>query len=70
MDQMQSRHWQGLALQSGVVGAWETMLTLVARVDTALDQVRRELPADFPPQVWTSIRDGMLAQRKRFQSAA
>ena len=70
MDQMQNRHWQGLALQSGVAGAWETMLSLVERVDTALDQVRRELPADFPPQVWTSIRDGMLAQRKRFQSAA
>jgi serine/threonine-protein kinase HipA len=69
IDEIQVRHWQTVALQSGVEGAWESMRALVAQVGAALEKVEGELPDSFPAQVWTSIRDGMLAQQRRFQAA-
>lgn len=63
---IQTRHWHALAEQSGVVGVFDAMQEIVQNVDQVLARVEIELPADFPEQVWTSIRDGILAQKRRF----
>ncbi len=55
-----------LAEQSGVAGAFDAMQEMVQNVDRALARVETELPANFPEQVWSSIRDGIFAQKRRF----
>lgn len=68
MSEMHVRHWQGLAAQTGVVDGFAQMQRLVQHVPDALAQVEHELPVDFPEQIWSSIRDGVLRQRVRFLS--
>jgi len=63
---LQIRHWQALAQQSGVTDTFEAMVQLVIRLETALAQVEQELPANFPEPLWLSIKKGMLYQQKIF----
>jgi serine/threonine-protein kinase HipA len=66
LHEIQTRHWQGLATQSGVQGAFDQMVGLVLRVPLMLENVEAQLPAGFPQKVFKPIRDGMLAQANRF----
>ncbi len=68
--EMQARHWQQLALQSGGPIIWDLLLACAERVETALKQVAQTLPADFPPHTWTSIATGMRAHAQRFLQEA
>ena len=63
---IQTRHWQMLARQSGVADAFAVMVRLVEHVPTALELVEKELPGSFPKRLWTCIRDGMLQHQRRF----
>ncbi|MEJ8822967.1 type II toxin-antitoxin system HipA family toxin [Variovorax humicola] len=65
---IQARHWQALAMQSGVDDAFEKMLGLVRNAPEALLKVERELPATFPERVWRTVQAGVLAQCQRFES--
>lgn len=66
LHEIRTRHWQTLAQQSGVPGAFDAMVALVLMVPDALDRVGDELPDDFPMGVFESIRAGMLAQAEQF----
>ncbi len=66
LHEIQTRHWQALALQSGVPDAFDRMVSMVLQVPLVLEQAQAELPVDFPPAVFASIRRGMLAQAGRF----
>lgn len=66
--ELQPRHWQLLATQSGVEGAFDHMLALVQSVPEALRRVESQLPADFPESVWLAIGQGMLSQCERFDA--
>jgi len=66
LDRIAMRDWQRLAEQTGVPGAFAEMVTMVERVEDALEVVRSALPSSFPEQVWTRIRDGTMAQCRRF----
>lgn len=66
LHEMQTRHWQALAQQSGVPSAFDAMVALVLTVPYALDRVGAELPLNFPLQVYDTIRRGMLAQAEQF----
>ncbi len=66
LHEVRTRHWEGLALQSGVPDAFDHMVGLVLQVPDALERVEAELPQGFPRGVFTSIRRGMLAQAERF----
>lgn len=68
LAQIRTRHWRQLALASGVPGAWDAMLALVARTPTTLDTVEQQLPAGFPALVWDTIAAGMRSQVAAFQS--
>ncbi|MBN8748898.1 Serine/threonine-protein kinase HipA [Xylophilus ampelinus] len=66
--ELQPRHWQLLATQSGVEGTFERMLALVQSVPEALRRVESQLPVDFPESVWLAISQGMLSQCERFDA--
>ncbi|RZJ07454.1 MAG: type II toxin-antitoxin system HipA family toxin, partial [Haliea sp.] len=66
LHEIHTRHWQALALQSGVPGAFEQMVALVLQVPDALDRMEAMLPPGFPPRLFASIRSGMLGQAERF----
>lgn len=65
---IQTRHWQALAMKNGGAGVWEAMLIIVGSVDDVLNKVERQLPPDFPEHTWTSIAKGMQIEAKRFFS--
>jgi serine/threonine-protein kinase HipA len=66
LNEIQTRHWKGLALKSGV--PFGLMTYLVDRVPAALDQVEAQLPSSFPKKIWRPIRAGVLAQALRFSA--
>lgn len=63
---IQARHWQALATETGCAEAWLKMVQLVEAVPAALEQVGDVLPEAFPMEIWESIRAGMLGQCRRF----
>ena len=66
LHEIQTRHWQALAAQSGAPDAFDAMVALVLQVPYALEQVEALLPPGFPVRVFRSIRTGMLAQAEKF----
>jgi serine/threonine-protein kinase HipA len=68
LHEIHTRHWQTLAQQSGVPGAFDRMLALVQRVPDALERAAALLPPGFPQRVLKPIRAGMLAQAKKFMA--
>jgi serine/threonine-protein kinase HipA len=66
LHEIQTRHWQALARQSGVPDAFDQMEALVIQVPDALERVQELLPANFPRPVFNAIRRGMLAQVEKF----
>lgn len=68
LHEIHARHWQTLAQQSGVPGAFDQMVALVLQVPQALDEAEAMLPPDFPQRVFKPIRAGMLAQADKFMA--
>lgn len=68
LHEIHTRHWQTLAQQSGVPGAFDHMVALVLQVPDALERVAAELPEGFPQHVFDPIRAGMLAQAESFMA--
>ena len=66
LHEIHVRHWQALALQSGVPGAFEQMVGLVLQVPHALTLAEEQLPPAFPQPVFKAIKRGMLAQAGKF----
>ena len=66
LHEINTRHWQALAQQSGVPGAFDQMVALVLQVPHALERVAALLPAGFPQRVFKPLRAGMLAQADKF----
>ncbi len=66
LHEIHTRHFEALALQSGVPGAFDRMVGLVLQVPQALDEAQAALPAGFPQRVFHAIRRGMLAQAEKF----
>lgn len=66
LDHIKTRHWKILADQSGLKGAFDSMVDLVERVPDALSQVESALPRSFPDVVLNAIVEGVKRQRDRF----
>jgi len=66
LNEIQTRHWQALAAQTGVPDAFERMEELVQAVPAALEKVEASLPEGFPAKVWKPIRTGMIAYAGKF----
>ena len=68
LDNIQTRHWQGLAQRSGIDGLWERMTTLADSMDGAMRRIEQTLPAGFPERVFTKIAAGVRSQVTRLHS--
>ncbi len=68
LHEIHARHFQALALQSGVPGAFDHMVALVLQVPDALERMAAQLPPGFPQRVFKPIRTGMLAQTEKFMA--
>lgn len=64
--EIQCRHWQALAERSAVDGAWDAMLDMTRRLDTALSAVEQRLPADFPTPLAQTIFQGVRRHLNQF----
>jgi serine/threonine-protein kinase HipA len=69
INEIQARHWSALAEDTAIPGIWERMHMLVDSADSAVDQVEKGLPNGFPERVFTSIRDGIRRQARRYKKA-
>jgi serine/threonine-protein kinase HipA len=67
---IQARHWHQLAMQYGGQPVWEAMLHLAGHVSQALNAVEKQLPANFPTQVWETVSAGMKREVQRFTEQA
>jgi serine/threonine-protein kinase HipA len=66
LDEIEARHWQRLAIACGPE-VFNRMTAMVERVDGALQEVERRLPAGFPEGVWSRVSDGMRRHATKFQ---
>lgn len=66
LQEIQTRHWQELAQQTGHPEAFSAMLNLVHTVPDALARIEPLLPVEFPEYIWLGIREGMLGQQRNF----
>ena len=66
---IQARHWRRLASSAGD-RAWARMVGMVEEVDSVLDAVEAELPANFPPRLWTAVSQGMKRHAASFRNGA
>ena len=66
LHEIHTRHWQTLALQSGVPGAFDHMVAMVLLVPSVLEEMANHLPDKFPTKVFATIRAGMLTQAQKF----
>src|SRR5262249_9294858 len=69
-NEIQARHWRGLALKNGGNEVWEEMKALVDRVEEALAEVGEQLPPHFPDRIWTPIAEGVQRQAQTFRRQA
>ncbi len=73
MSDIQRRHWVAVGARHGVVTAngqpVEDLLDdLVARTPEVIDQVRRELPDEFPKALANSILEGLTLAKERLRA--
>ena len=66
LNEIHVRHWQALASQTGVPGAFDRMVALVLMAPQAIERVEALLPEQFPKHVFAAIRRGVVAQANRF----
>jgi serine/threonine-protein kinase HipA len=66
LREIQTRHWQALALSVGGEALWVEMVALVVAVDSAIAVVQGRRPADLSGGVWEAVTQGLREQVGRF----
>lgn len=66
---IQPRHWKRLA-ERCAAAVWPRMVAMAGEVERALSDVERQLPAGFPPRLWTTIAAGVRRHAQLFLRAA
>ncbi|HYL02949.1 MAG TPA: type II toxin-antitoxin system HipA family toxin [Steroidobacteraceae bacterium] len=69
LHEITAGHWQELAARTLVPGLWTRMQSFVESALPGLERVEKRLPRAFPERVYTSIRDGVHGQVRRFAPA-
>ena len=65
-DEMQPRHFKALAQSLPDPELWSKMLDTARSVPAAIASVRKLLPSDFEPFVWTAITEALAKSSERF----
>jgi serine/threonine-protein kinase HipA len=60
------RHWEAVAVRSGIPLMWEAMCAMVQGAPTAMDAVSKELPPSFPGALVESVFEGVHRHAQRF----
>ena len=68
LSEILPRHWQAVALRSGIPFLWKDMCHMVEGAPAALEQVAQSLPADFPAALADSVFEGVRRHAQRFVS--
>lgn len=66
LSEILPRHWQAVAMRSGIPLVWERMCQMVEGASAALDAVAEELPADFPRALADAVFEGVRRHAQRF----
>ncbi len=66
LNRISVRHWETLALRSGVYDAFGEMVRMVEDADRAMASVTRMVPSGFPEYVSDTISEGVKRQRQHF----
>jgi serine/threonine-protein kinase HipA len=66
LAEIQRRHWEQLAMESGVDDAWSAMLDLAQRLGPALNAVEGRLPVGFPVEMAQKVFIGARQHLARF----
>lgn len=69
MSEITSHDWQAFAEDTGTPELWARMQSLVGSAPAACERVGTTLPRAFPERVYTTIREGVLGQVRRFGAA-
>lgn len=64
------RHFKLLAERSGDLQMYSELIALAEAAPLALARIAQTLPPAFPPQVWTTVADGIAAQARLFTEFA
>ena len=64
--EMHPRHFEEFAHSLGDPDAWPAMKRLAERVPTAIARAEKHIPADFAPEIWSSITAGLRGQASAF----
>lgn len=67
VSEIHRRHWEQLALNSEVDGAWDAMLQMTGQLDSAMTRVEMHLPAMFPTALAKQIFGGARRLLERFE---
>jgi len=70
LQEIHPRHWQELALRTGIPGLWGRMRTLVESAEAHVAMVQARLPSSFPERVIASIAAGVKRQAHAFTATA
>lgn len=66
LTEIHRRHWEELADESGIDGAWSAMLDMTERLEPALAAVKARLPDDFPKGMAEKVFDGVRKHLAKF----
>ncbi len=70
LAEIQRRHWEQLAVESGVVGAWDAMLEMANALEPALNAVHDQLPVGFPMEMASKVFAGVRQHLARFNQVS
>ena len=66
LAEIQRRHWESLAMRSGVPGAWDAMQDMALRMPAAIEKVGASLDKDFPLHLADAVFYGTLLHTGKF----
>ena len=68
IHEITERHWRTLAEETGIPGLWDRIQSFVDVAATAIDEMAKQLPKNFPPKVYDAIRHGVHTQVTKFKN--
>lgn len=66
LGEIQARHWQALAKESGVPSVWNLMCGAANSIEDAIASVMLQLPEQYPAALAETIFDGVRQQAAKF----
>lgn len=69
LREIQPRHWEQLARETGITGAFDELISLALQTPSVLDDMASRLPSGFPPRLFARVSAGTREHARRFLDA-